>query len=284
MEREPEYIVEAMDLLTGITEPRQVIQEISGFVPVFDMLLKKYQDPLTALVFGRRWQYCRMSDGVCRASLETIADDLSISKATVMRHTEKLVEDGFLIDLTPEIRNAPHIYADAGLIVMKNQLSTTVSERNATVSQRNATVSQSHLIKQYRQSKRQTIKGATPPKEPKPAEPKATEYPELVVFKELTGRWPNRLVWGKVIERIKKVSHRLSRPVTKDELLPFFTAWLERSNNVFNLTWLEWAEVGTVPQNGWRQNANSKNIGQSNEYSEADRAAAERIRARKQMP
>jgi len=130
------------------------------------------------------------------------------------------------------------------------------------------------------------LKGAAPApaKEPKPAEPKATEYPELVVFKELTGRWPNRLVWEKVIGRIKKVSSRLSRPVTKDELLPFFTAWLERSNNVFNLTWLEWAEVGTVPQNGWRQNANSKDISQSNEYSEADRAAAERIRARKQMP
>jgi DnaD/phage-associated family protein len=133
---------------------RGIVQEVSGFVPVFEVLLERYEDHITALVFGRRWQYCRMEDGVCRASLETIANDLKVSKATVMRHTELLVRDEYLIDLTPDARNVPHIYADAGKIIMKSQLTATVSERNTTVSQRkasvsqgNATVSESHLIK-----------------------------------------------------------------------------------------------------------------------------------------
>jgi len=146
-EQQGDYITEAMELL-GIAEPRQIVQEVSGFVPVFDVLLEKYDDHITALVFGRRWQYCRMKDGVCSASLDRIAKDLKISSATVMRHTEKLVADGYLIDLTPNLRNVPHEYADAGLVVMRSQLTAqTVSQRNTSISQRNATVSQSQLIK-----------------------------------------------------------------------------------------------------------------------------------------
>jgi DnaD/phage-associated family protein len=145
-EQQADYITEALELI-GLSEPKQIIQEVSGFVPVFEALLEKYDDHITALVFGRRWQYCRMKDGMCNASLERIAKDLKISAATVMRHTEKLVEDGYLIDLTPDLRNTPHSYADAGLVVMKSQLSATVSQRNVSISQRNATVSQSQLIK-----------------------------------------------------------------------------------------------------------------------------------------
>ena len=145
-EQQPSYITEALEMM-GLSEPKQIIQEVSGFVPVFEAILEKYDDYVTALVFGRRWQYCRMEDGVCRAGLERIASDLKMSAATVMRHTEKLVEDGYLIDLTPDLRNVPHHYKDAGLIVMKSQLTASISQRNTSISQRKATVSQSQLIK-----------------------------------------------------------------------------------------------------------------------------------------
>src|SRR3990172_1362184 len=91
-----EYVTDAMEMI-GMTKPKQIIQEVSGFVPVFEAILEKYDDHITALVFGRRWQYCRMEDGVCKASLETIANDLKLSKATIMRHTELLVRDKYLI-------------------------------------------------------------------------------------------------------------------------------------------------------------------------------------------
>lgn len=111
-------------------QPKKIETIISGFVPLFDYVMDFYKDPITALVFGRRWQYCGMEDGVCRASLAKIASDLHISEATVMRHTDKLVADGFLIDTTPNLRNHPHIYIDGGLVEMKNYMNAGVSERN----------------------------------------------------------------------------------------------------------------------------------------------------------
>lgn len=148
-----DYVDEALEMI-GFVEAKQIIQEVSGFVPVFEALLKAYEDPITALVFGRRWQYCRMEDGVCRASLSRLANDLQLDEATVMRHTQKLVEDGYFIDLTPERRNRPHVYRDAGRIVMKSSLTAGVAQSNtgiaqskATIAQSNAGIAQSQLIK-----------------------------------------------------------------------------------------------------------------------------------------
>lgn len=141
------------------TQPKRVETSFSGFVPIFDYVLQFYKDPITALVFGRRWQYCSMEDGVCRASLAKIAGDLCIDEATVMRHTEKLVIDGFLIDTTPERRNRPHVYKDGGMVYMKNSMSahiaqsnvgnSGIAQSNAHIAQSNAGIAQSQLIKQY---------------------------------------------------------------------------------------------------------------------------------------
>lgn len=141
---------------------REIVQEVSGFYPLFEELLKNYDDLITPAVFGVAWRYCQMKDGVCKASLRTIADILNISEATVMRRMEILCNDGYLIDTTPDARNVPHVYADAGRVVMKSHLGVvetvshrnstqtarkTVSPRNESVSQGNATVSGSQLIK-----------------------------------------------------------------------------------------------------------------------------------------
>jgi hypothetical protein len=146
-EQQADYITEALELI-GVVEPRQIITEISGFIPVFEVVLEHYKDPITALVFGRMWQYCGMTDGVCRASLEKIGNDIGMSPATVMRHAEKLVNDGYLIDTTPDRRNSPHEYLDGRRVEMKGRISGGIAERRPTVSQRNATVSESQLIKQ----------------------------------------------------------------------------------------------------------------------------------------
>lgn len=146
-EPKPEYIADALEMI-GISEPKQIITEVSGFVPIFEVVLNHYEDLITASVFGRMWQYCNMEDGVCKASLERIGKDLKISPATVMRHAEKLVNDGFLIDTTPDRRNAPHEYLDGRRVEMKGRISAGIAERKPSISQRNATVSQSQLIKQ----------------------------------------------------------------------------------------------------------------------------------------
>jgi len=55
-----------------------------------------------------------MSTGTCTASLERIAGELGISYKTVQRHVKALVTDGYLEDLTPNLRNRPHQYRDTG--------------------------------------------------------------------------------------------------------------------------------------------------------------------------
>ena len=146
-EDKAEYITDAMEMI-GLSEPRKIVTEVSGFIPVFEVVLHHYKDYMTALVFGRMWQYCNMSDGVCKASLDRIGKDLEISAVTVMRHAEKLVADGYLIDTTPDRRNAPHEYLDGRKVEMKSRISVGMTESNATVIKSNASVIKSQLIKQ----------------------------------------------------------------------------------------------------------------------------------------
>lgn len=197
------YINDALEMI-GMNKPKEIIQIVSGFVPVFEVLLEKYDDHITALVFGRRWQYCRMKDGVCTASLNTIAGDLKISPATVMRHTEKLVEDGYLIDLTPDLKNSPHTYADAGKVIMKSQLSAeSVSQGNTGVSQRNATVSQSQVIKDLnRQVNKDDI--LFKPSTNELAEQEATRMFERA-FQFGSLPWHSKTVWTKMAKFVTKL-------------------------------------------------------------------------------
>jgi DNA-binding transcriptional ArsR family regulator len=146
MEEQADYVTEALEMM-GVIEPRQIVTEISGFIPVFEVVLRKYGDHMTALVFGRMWQYCGMSDGVCRATIDRIASDLQISGATVMRHIEKLEADGYIYDKTPDRRNRPHEYVDCGLVAMKGSLSA-IAQKNVRPAQKNVAIAESQLIKQ----------------------------------------------------------------------------------------------------------------------------------------
>jgi len=65
---------------------------------------------VTAAVFGVVWRYCQMSDHVCRARLDTIADQAGVNRRTVIRHLATLKARGWIVDLTPRYRNAPHTY------------------------------------------------------------------------------------------------------------------------------------------------------------------------------
>lgn len=171
MEDRPDYITDAMQMI-GADTPRRIVTEVSGFTPIFDAIVQDYHDETTAAVFGAIWRYCQMQDGVCRASLETIADVIGVNKATVMRHAQILCDDGYLKDLTPDLRNRPHIYAETGRIQMRSKFETvaqrnvTVAQRNATVAQRNATVAESKLSKDLKKDikKERTTTTAAAPK------------------------------------------------------------------------------------------------------------------------
>lgn len=92
---------------------KTILTEVDGWTPLIDVIVDSL-GLTAAAVFGRMWRYCQMSDNVCRASQETIARELHVSRKTVNEQIEILVKNGFLEDTTPDVRNRPHVYADTG--------------------------------------------------------------------------------------------------------------------------------------------------------------------------
>lgn len=110
------------------------VSTISGFTPAPDILCKEYGF-VTALVWGRVWRYCQMRDGVCRASVEKLADGLGMSGRTIIRHLESLCGGGYLLDTTPDLRNKPHIYADTGKIKIRFSGEVTMTESHSAMTE-----------------------------------------------------------------------------------------------------------------------------------------------------
>lgn len=91
------------------------LAEIKGFTPVIDVVVKD-AGLIEAAVYGVVWRYCQMNDGVCNASIETLAEHTGLSTRTIMRHLERLEETGYIQDTTPDLRNRPHVYRDVGKV------------------------------------------------------------------------------------------------------------------------------------------------------------------------
>ena len=93
--------------------PGSFLSDVKGFTPVVDALAEEL-GLIPAVVYGVAWRFCQMRDGVCHASLETIAKRVGISRRTVQRHIHELCTAGYLEDLTPERTHRPHRYRDTG--------------------------------------------------------------------------------------------------------------------------------------------------------------------------
>jgi len=144
---------------------KTVLANVDGFTPVMDVIVQD-MGLMSAVVFGRVWRYCQMDDKVCKASLESIGESIDVDRATVMRHIKELCEAGYLKDLTPDLRNRPHVYVDTGKAELKvsiygvaqsntyqtgvSESHTTVAESNSTVAQRNSGVAESHLNRVFK--------------------------------------------------------------------------------------------------------------------------------------
>ncbi len=99
--------------------------ELSNFTMAPDHLVETL-GPLAALTFGLVWRYSQMHDKVCRASIRTLAGRLNLGKTTLLREIKKLVRAGYLQDLTPKVRNVPHLYADAGKVKFRLRMEASV--------------------------------------------------------------------------------------------------------------------------------------------------------------
>jgi len=110
--------------------PGTFLSSVKGFTPVIDVLADEL-GLVTAAVYGVVWRYCQGRGGVCQASLETIAGHLGISYHSAMRHIKRLVEYGYLEDLTPDLRYRPHTYADTGRAEILGLVEARVEAREA---------------------------------------------------------------------------------------------------------------------------------------------------------
>lgn len=83
--------------------------KLTNFTPLIDEVCQDVGF-VGALVYGVVFRYCQMERGRCDAAAETIAERANCSAKTVRRHLAALVEHGYLVDTTPEVRHKPHIY------------------------------------------------------------------------------------------------------------------------------------------------------------------------------
>jgi hypothetical protein len=75
--------------------------------------------------------------------------------------------------------------------------------------------------------------------------------PEVKLYREVVGKYPNRVNYSSVEMIIQSVSKRLGRDAVKDDLLPYFTEWTARGYNPANLSgWTSWAVTGAIPPMG----------------------------------
>lgn len=258
MQKQDEYITEAMDMLgkgynNDPIPPNEFISTLSGFTLAPDAIINEH-GYVTALVWGVTWRFCQMSDGVCRASLGKIAERLGMSERTIIRHLETLCNGGYLMDTTPNLKNKPHIYADTKKIVVRMNLSAGVTESHPamTESQRQGD-RESVEETSKKEKKKQNIKeGAKAPNTKH-----AADFPGVVLFREVTERYPAKDTFEIVDNAVKKINSRLGRDAVKDDILPFWQHWRSKGWRPTNLTWLtDWAVSGVIPQQGRPQPAN----------------------------
>jgi len=122
---------------------KTILTDIEGWTPTIDAVIDDL-DLLSSVVFGRVWRYCQMEDGICRATIEKIADGCGLSRRTVERRLEKLCGTGYLKDLTPDRRNAPHVYADTGKAGLQAVIRATSESRTGTSESHSGYVRESH--------------------------------------------------------------------------------------------------------------------------------------------
>lgn len=213
---------------------KTILTEVNGWTPVIDGIVREL-GIISAVVFGKAWRYCQMSDKVCKASQDRLATELGLSRATVNIHLSKLTEAGYLEDTTPNLIGLPHIYKDTGKANLSILFTATCQDNlQPPVKQIDTKIVLKERIKKVKTS----------------AKEHAPTPPEIALYRAVTKRYPKKDVYDVVISAIQAVSLRLNRDCSVSDLEPYFMAWLTKSNNEYNFSvWLlEWAVNGSMQQ------------------------------------
>ena len=185
------------------------LTEIKGFTPIIDVLADEL-GLVPAAIYGAVWRYCQMQNGVCYASLQTLADKLKLNRRTVERHIKSLCESGYLEDTTPSLKGIPHTYRDTGRIKIMGLVTTEIG----------ATESTNPYDREYQPpTTESTIKrlledtesrGAAVASTPPPAKKKPTPL-AVRVFREKAHRYPSKSWYGEIDSVVGEKKEDLER-------------------------------------------------------------------------
>lgn len=270
-EDQADYVTEAMEMLGAgydnaaeIHPPKTIkvlrdfgLEEIKvwGWVKTstqFIYHIKKLKGAKLAI-----WQVIALSideNGNCTLPIRTIVNLSGYSRSEVIESLKELGEMGYLSISKQSGRKSMYEPNFAARGESDPSRKTTRPDQYLT------DPSSFHREKtrpSIKEKKKESLKGGEPAQ---PKTPKASDFPELVLFKEVVRHWPRPVQWESVIESIQKVNARLLRPATVEDLSPFWKAWGVVSGNEWSLVWLvEWAVKGQIPQ---KTNGNNNQIPQ----------------------
>jgi hypothetical protein len=97
-------------------------------------------------------------------------------------------------------------------------------------------------------------KKVSTPKQPKEKKESTPQPAEILLFKEVAQHYPTKTQRELVVAAIQKITVRLGRETTPEDLRPFWLAWANVSRNEWSLVWLtDWAVPGFVPNGKGKQ-------------------------------
>ncbi len=223
------------------------------FTPAYDDLLQE-MGLRTAVIYGRVWRYGQGPEGLCYAPVRRLAEQLGMGVSSVYRGLRRLVEAGYLEDLTPGLRNVPHRYRTTQKKGVRP--GTTQADKVFPAGTLNAeSVPPGNRVFQAGTVQPKSVPQATMKiqdiKHTTKKEITAAQAPGLALFREVAGFLPPRQIHEDVLEAIRKMGTRLGRDVTADDLKPYLKAWAARGWRLTNLAWLyDWAVRGEIPTKG----------------------------------
>ena len=164
---------------------KTVLAQVDGFTPIIDSVAADV-GIIGAAIFGRMWRYCQMENGVCHAALGTIASELHLSIRTVIRYSDLLVERGYLKDMTPDLRNEPHTYADTGKAAIRIDVIGMTQSHSGYDRKSQPGMTESHLKKEYKKVK--DISGKKPNKQRDPL----LDHLAIIAYRDHARLTPNQ--------------------------------------------------------------------------------------------
>ena len=215
---------------------KTVLAQVDGFTPIIDSLVEDV-GIIAAAIFGRMWRFCQMENGVCHASIATIAAELHLSTRTVIRHSDNLVAKGYLKDLTPDLRNAPHIYADTGKAGLSISVIGMTKSHSGYDKKSQHAMTKSHMKKEYKKEEDTSAE-----KTPRQRDPLFDAIAEVCSADPATA--------GSSIAKVESALKKSEPPYTPEEVRAFGAKWWEWKDRTTPPTvWKLKEQIGIVRSN-----------------------------------